>query len=79
MEPKMKIDCGIKSWHDGKIKVFIGTQRFAHDNLTKLKVYTLVSNNTGIMPHISRAKRETMVCRTILERNQILIHCVCGD
>ena len=52
-------------------EVFAGLGGWAY-GWTKLKARTFVSNNTRITPRVSRVKRDTMVCRAILESNPIL-------
>ena len=63
----MGINCGIKSWHDGGINDSSRTRLFTLDDRTKVEAHRFLSNNIRIMPRVSRSKRDTMVCRTILD------------
>ena len=45
----------------------VGTHLFALDDRTKVEAHKFVSNNIRITHHVSRSKRDTMVCRTILD------------
>ena len=68
----MGIDCGIKSWHDGGIKDSFRNSPFCSRQPDQAKAHAFVSNNTRTTPRVSRAKRDTMVYRAIIESKRIL-------